>query len=342
MKLIIHIGAGKTGTTSIQSNLNLNKELLYKHKSIYCGMYFENVEGHDLKGGAFERFSNDFYKSHADFKNTVVSSIRKLKEICVRDGIENVVWVNESLYESPFLIKEALDSCSDVVDSVEIIFYMRRQDRWLKSAYQQWGIKHKVYGGVVRSFESWLPLMLSKIDYKTLISNWNTFIDKQHITLVVYEKCKQGVVADFFKRIGIEIGVNVDDKRSNESLGYYQLVLFKLYNSLFVGGKLPDDMSRFISRLNIDKLDVPEINADVELPNNEMLRKIQSTFDNEGLEKYTNSSSSIKFDEEDIGISKQDSVNRDSLVAVLLYAMVGMEKRITILERKLKESERHG
>ena len=94
-------------------------------------------------------------------------------------------------------------------------------------------------------------------------------------------------------------------------------------------------MSRFISRLGIDDLSVPDIDANLDLPSAFDLTEILKCYDNEDLDQFVNSSSNVVFDSDKIPEYEKKSLNRDSLFAVMLYAIVQMEKRITLLERKV-------
>ena len=338
MKLIIHIGAGKTGTTSIQSCLERNSSLLKENKTFYSGMYFENVpDGVVDKGNAYNEFIDDYYKDKSKFVEKVKDSLVAINESFGKSDIDNIVWVNESLFDSPHAVMGAINSLEGVVDEINIIFYIRRQDRWLKSAYQQWGIKHKTYAGVVRSFDDWYPTVKDRVDYYSILSEWESYIDKDNIDVVVYENCIDGVVTDFINRIGLDSKVDFDSERSNESLGKYQLSLYKLYNSFFEGGKLPDEVSSFIGRIGLNKINVNDVSADIEYPNVEDLQSLVEGYGNERLEKYSKNGECLQFDDEPIRSDLNGSVNRDSLVSVLLFSLIKMEQRVTILERKLRE-----
>lgn len=62
---------------------------------------------------------------------------------------------------------------------IEIQCYVRRHDKWMQSAYAQWGLKHKSYPGPVRAFENWLPVFGSRgFRFAPAISAWDAFGDK--------------------------------------------------------------------------------------------------------------------------------------------------------------------
>lgn len=333
MKLILHIGAGKTGTTAIQTELNSLGETLQREKKLYLGMYFENLPQNIVKPTAgYVEFTRDYYGKQGAFVMNSVSSLTQAVDYAKSLDVSTLIWINESLYESPDKISAVIEGMQGVITSVEIFYYIRRQDHWLKSAYQQWGIKHKTYAGIVKSFKDWLPSVFHKADYNRVLKSWERYFAISDIRVVVYERCRSGVVEDFFGRIGVPV-TNVAGEVSNVSPGKYQLSLFKMYNSFFEGGKLPDEMAAFLNRVGLSEALVPDISADIEYPSSEELAQALDLYQNDLLGRYSTADSKVSFEEVAKASSMDGHVNRDSLLAMLLYALVQMEKRINQLEK---------
>src|SRR5437667_280063 len=70
-------------------------------------------------------------------------------------------------------VAPAFNAVADRVQ-LEIVAYLRRQDRWAVSAYKQWGIKHKTYEGPVQPFTKWFNP--EECDYLTVLNRWHSLV----------------------------------------------------------------------------------------------------------------------------------------------------------------------
>ena len=108
------------------------------------------------------------------------------------------------------------------VHDVRVVFYLRRQDHWIMSWYNQhvkWPFdrqKSKMgkteFLGSVGDFY-WL-------DYATLLDKWTSVLGAQNVSAAVVEKGQvENVIADFVSRIEIPLdALDVEVKRKNDSL----------------------------------------------------------------------------------------------------------------------------
>ena len=142
MKLVVHVGAGKTGTSSIQSSLSQNSVLLKEQGFFYLGMYFEGLLGKEhFKDGPAVDFARDLKEREEYFEQFVLESITAAKHKLEKIGIHTAIWSNEGLFTAIAKTKALFARISEIVE-LEVVSYLRRQDSWYLSAYQQWGIKH--------------------------------------------------------------------------------------------------------------------------------------------------------------------------------------------------------
>ncbi|MFK5922827.1 MAG: hypothetical protein QM496_11665 [Verrucomicrobiota bacterium] len=187
--LYIHAGSHKTGSSSIQSFLRLNrKELLGQN------ILVSNIKG--MIGGGVDQSSIGV--NFQAFKR-----LSKLKAERVIISREMLFWVND--IDSLIGLKDALQR---VAREVRIIFYLRRQD-YLAVSHKQEGAKHvekrsktlRAYGNTVTALpETLTPLAAGFLDYETRLSMWAEVFGVERMVVRVFEneRLKGGdVVEDF-------------------------------------------------------------------------------------------------------------------------------------------------
>lgn len=219
MKIVFHVGMGKTGTTSIQGGLDVNADSLVKLKVRYLGPWFD-VFDETYSGRANQR---GFFSLPADEQIVFAKRyFEYLREISKKDGVEIFIVSNESLWGQSNTLKPFFKTLASLM-TVEFIAYARNPDDWLRSAYSQWGISHKTYQGRVRSFESRSrPLIKS---YREVLE-WVRLYGKDFM-LCDYDTAGD-VFEHFIKSVGIKSGLTARRLHSRSSDA--QLVLRLLLN----------------------------------------------------------------------------------------------------------------
>jgi len=134
MRFTAHIGLGKTGTSAIQSALEE-----YPGSMAARGKW-PTLETGDSINHAWLRQEHSEEKTKV-FYNTIVNHSQKM-------GCDHVVWSNEAISNNPEMVHlfRDLSQYSDDLD-VKVILYVRDPVKWLKSAWDQWGLVHKVLKG---------------------------------------------------------------------------------------------------------------------------------------------------------------------------------------------------
>nr|WP_295464547.1 hypothetical protein [Mesorhizobium sp.] len=158
VKLVVHIGHGKTGSSSIQETLLHNTQILARQGVKYLGLMLENADAGtrlpwqrmDGSDAFFDGMSaSDASEQLYDVLSRCISDLRQ-------EGYSLAIWSNEWLATRGAHVYSALKKIKDSGTDIEIQCYVRRHDRWIQSAYIQWGIKDKSYEGPIKSFEEWL------------------------------------------------------------------------------------------------------------------------------------------------------------------------------------------
>lgn len=160
VKLVVHIGHGKTGSTSIQQSLLAARPALATQGVHYLGLMLEHAQNAPRPAWQIMSGSNQFFDgtdpatANAELLAVLESELARLE----RAGVARAIWSNEWLLERSRSVLPALCDLKRRGQAIEIQCYVRRHDKWAQSAYAQWGLKHKSYAGPIRDFASWLPV----------------------------------------------------------------------------------------------------------------------------------------------------------------------------------------
>jgi len=232
MKLYLHIGIEKTGTSSIQSFLHENRKLLLeKYKILYpvTGLWVDKSH-HDL---AFSAINS---KLHTDNPKNFDSLFMELTDEIEQSNCESVLisseifrGLHETIYFDIFIRK-----LQTYFSEIELLVFLRDQPYWLLSMYNQYVKDLSI--GYCDKFENFYELMKDKMDYLNMIDRWNEYIGKEKIHIFRYlEKNNNNRrssikhIIDFFNFKSNEM-VFVENR--NISLNRIQLELFRFFNRI--------------------------------------------------------------------------------------------------------------
>ena len=158
VKLIVHIGSGKTGSSSIQAVLEVGRTALLHHGAKYLGIMLEHAENEQRKPWQVRTGSDKFFYGCDALKANLqlYDVLKGALEAAEAQRIDTLIWSNEWLFEhaahaAPTLMRLAIEGYE-----VKVQCYVRAHDGWARSAYVQWGIKDRQEYGVIRPFSSWL------------------------------------------------------------------------------------------------------------------------------------------------------------------------------------------
>lgn len=253
MKLTLHVGMGKTGTSAIQRFLNQEKLDLAEAGIFNTGNRFQNLK------------SNFLFKKQGEITNTnlLKEGLQALSDTAKNlHNISHIVWSNESLsmsrnYEN--LIEEISRSILEagVFDEVTVILAFRRQDDWLESAYRQWGLKHKTHAGRrILSIEEYTKSIEPYLDYLSIYRAWSNLGTTPVIVADFGDIVQHGgmvrFMADYLSLPWKESYSQYDQVHS--SLGPALSFLNATYNSGFRGKVLPDEFKGIIQDLSLPEI----------------------------------------------------------------------------------------
>jgi hypothetical protein len=209
LDLVLHIGSGKTGTSSIQHFLDRNRSRLAELGCLYprtpgatrhvrLGLSIQSedaldgwVNWHRQRATSLEAFRTSFRR-------------RLLREIG-DSGLTRVLFSDEALYGSP---NDALRRLCEFVDriagSLRLVVYLRRQDDHLVSRYQQ-----VVKTGETRPLAEWVREsdLSATYDYYLRLRTWERLLEPDHFEVRRFEPdslVDGSLFQDFLEAVGID------------------------------------------------------------------------------------------------------------------------------------------
>ncbi|MEW6676331.1 MAG: hypothetical protein AB1421_00285 [Pseudomonadota bacterium] len=250
MKVLLHIGQSKTGTSAIQAFLTLNRYKLRESGVLYPSVMVNgvaiNMGSHNAVADALSgvvRFpglrAEEYFKQFFDEAESGKSDLLILSAEHFFGG-EPRVWDISNPDDYLEHYKKKIRSLAAFLrgHEVSILVYLRPQLDWLASAISQTvrieGLisDKNIYKSDAQFFEMVRPIL----DYTMLLDAWRDIIRPVSINAVPYDRqClhKGSSVSDFLFRIGLD-GVDFpyasEDVQVNESLSRDYLEVKKRLN----------------------------------------------------------------------------------------------------------------
>ena len=221
MKIYLHIGQSKTGTSAIQFFLNRNRDALVKEGVLYPGVKVRgltvDLENHNALADSLVGIIRFPYVSADEYFRQFFAEAQRLKAHTLIFSAEHFfggeprVWNvrNEDQYFQEY--KNKLDALAHYLEGhdVSIILYLRPQIDWFASA-----VSHTIRiegligkGGVYQNDMQLLSLMSPLLKYYDLVKQWQEIFPKCELQVVPYSKenlYERNSISDFINRIGLE------------------------------------------------------------------------------------------------------------------------------------------
>lgn len=230
--LLVHLGAPKTGTTSIQTKLDSETFNLAQHGWIYP-KYGRSKQvpaaHHNL---AYECDGKLTTKSRFDpVLGSWSSVLEEIEKSCL-DGIIS----SEALY---FMGAQGIENLSRILMdyNTELVFYFRRQDRWLIS---QWNQRLR-FGRTSLNFLTFMESHLLHGRYDLVLSRWRKFFPKSKFRVYLFDSIGNIVPHFFYSILEIEDFTASASTKKNNKAGIKQLYVAKL---------IRDCISQLINNIN--------------------------------------------------------------------------------------------
>ena len=209
MKIALHIGAHKTGTTTIQRTLYLNSAALLKHGFYYHSSDPEHFNHHVIAAGLKRGTKNETREW------AVAALLAHIDQAAAAD-CHTCILSSEMFVEGAdtVLIREILTG-----HTLQIIAYLRRPDELIASAHNQ----------VVREPNRRWPRAIDERPYPydpsywDVLSNWLATFGPAEMTLAPFDEkqwANENLVEDFLQMVGLTENVILESDMTSPEMNF--------------------------------------------------------------------------------------------------------------------------
>lgn len=229
-RLIIHIGATKTGSTALQHLLEDNRPSLLRAGIWYpeVGLFWQADRPHKQAGHV--RFAAEAIGKDQGLRQHLLTGLALMP-----GHVNTIILSSEAFFLNPNSI-EMVKHFHDF--EVEMVVYLRRQDEWANSQYSEF-----VAGGAMNSTALRFPYWLTQDDtrawlnYGMLVRRWEEKLPKNRIHVRRYLRSKGSswdIIADFAEATGLPQIAALPplsrDKANDARLSTTHVELIRQYN----------------------------------------------------------------------------------------------------------------
>ncbi|MGH1369855.1 MAG: glycosyltransferase [Maritimibacter sp.] len=230
-RIIVHIGATKTGSTFLQHMLEKNRPALLREGVWFpeIGLFWQPNRPHKQAGHS--DFTRAAVKRDQAVKNHILSGLELME-----GRVHTIVLSSEA-----FFLQENPPRLADLFKGfpMEMVAYIRRQDEWANSQYCEF-VAGGAVGRVDVPISEWLasPETQKKLNYRRPLESWGAKIGTENVHVRVFEKEKfEGgdLLSDFAHTTGLPMLVDMprpSQQEQNEarlSAGHVELI--RLFNT---------------------------------------------------------------------------------------------------------------
>lgn len=227
--LYLHIGTSKTGTTTIQTYCGINREQLKSKGVLFPIMPYhydritKNRNGHFLYAMIYENGVRNKEKEKQVLKQEldyIVDCFKDYDNVLLSD--ESIWWATATRRKG--LWKYLQEHSQQNNYQVKIIVYLRRQDQFMMSRYNQI-IKTDTGGGTQRFYEYFKDMngkYKCVMNYRQRLDYMAKFFPKENIVVKRFDRSyfyNGDLNADFLHILGVEIDDTFAELPKDENLG---------------------------------------------------------------------------------------------------------------------------
>ncbi|CAH6977955.1 putative Glycosyltransferase [Vibrio chagasii] len=232
VKLVVHPGTTKTGSTYLQHFFEINRFTLLKQGIYYpeFGVFWQECRPHKQAG--HNLFRQEANLGKRDLLNKLLSVVKQNK------SIDTVVLSSEAFYLGYADIAPMLEELKQFFD-VQVVTYFREPISWANSQYCEF-VSGGAIGRISVSFEEWIQQEKTKswLRYDGFIKVLSDSVGLDNVIVREYERdnfSNGDLVEDFFDAMGFhferENYVTPPKQKSNEAtLTKEQVELMRVFN----------------------------------------------------------------------------------------------------------------
>lgn len=230
-RIVIHIGATKTGSTFIQHMLDKNRPALLRN-GIWVpeiGLFWQPTRPHKQAG-------------HAHFLAAAVQGDTSIREHILHgldymnDRVHTIVLTSEA-----FFLNKKSHLLADYFSGhpIEMVVYLRRQDEWANSQYCEF-VSGGAVGRVDKTIDEWLKQSVTRdrLNYLQMLTAWSKKIGQENVRVRVFDRSqlKSGDIIDDFAQTAalpelLDMPRPQQGEQNDARLSSGHVELLRLYNS---------------------------------------------------------------------------------------------------------------
>jgi hypothetical protein len=234
--LVLHIGTGKTGTSSVQFFLRENRDRLLELGHLYpkspggarhgkLSLFVKSDEELLSAPNWYRQKERDPARFRKTFRRRLFAEIES-------SGVSRVILSDEVLYGCSDAALRRLRRFTDrVAGTLRLVVYLRRQDEQMVSRYQQ-----MVKTGEVRRLDEWAQQDMANIyDYSARLRTWQALLEPTAFVVRRFERDRFAAGSlhqDFLDAVCVDVSAEelepVPDR--NESLDAESVEFLRLVN----------------------------------------------------------------------------------------------------------------
>ena len=203
MKIFLHIGWYKTGSTAIQKFLDANRDtLLSQYRILYPKTGCVMNAHHSIAWSLQDPSKRPKWADEVGFNMQPESLFAKIFEEAKDSGAEAIILSSEQFTGTDkFSIEQLADFLAGY--KVELIVYVRRQDKYTESFYNQYVKDHLArYGGGFDAFSK----NDGGLNYYAYLLNWEKRFPGLTVNMRIYDRRQfpnKNVIYDFLDAISV-------------------------------------------------------------------------------------------------------------------------------------------
>lgn len=212
--LYLHIGLPKTATTSIQKFCVENQEALNRKNYVYPKTFRSYKRINDRRNGHFligflgdHRMSQPTKEEDNIFREGlayVLTYFKKYDNIILSD---ESIWMLSTYHRADLWESLSADSQKNNYQ-VKIIVYLRRQDQFLSSRWNQMIKDTFISDSWEKHLKTWLPKRKKALEYYTKVSEMAGVFGKENIIVRRFDRgafYHGNIYEDFLQAVGTEL-----------------------------------------------------------------------------------------------------------------------------------------
>lgn len=193
LRIIVHTGASKTGSTYLQNHLERNRPALLRRGIWYpeVGLFWQRPRPHKQAGHS--GFLAAMRKGNAKLVNHLENGLSILGS-----NVHTIILSSEA-----FFLNEDAPSLRKYLSAFPVVMsiYLRRQDDWANSQYCEF-VAGGALGRTAQTVEEWLgnPITVKRLNYESYLERWRAAVGIENMLVRPYERDRlvnQDLLSDF-------------------------------------------------------------------------------------------------------------------------------------------------